>query len=108
MAVHALAQAGLADLGDEARLIILGDEVIEVVVGLQNHAAAAPAVAAAGPALGDEGFAMERDTAFAAVPRPRVNFDFVNEHCSNVGADVRRLTLYLILLESRYLDSYLQ
>jgi hypothetical protein len=38
--------------GDEARLIILGDEIVQVVVGLQNHAAAAPAVAAARPALG--------------------------------------------------------
>ena len=61
-------------------LIILGDEVVEVVVGLQNHAAAAAAVAAAGAALGDVGFAMERHAAFAAVPGPRVNFDFVNEH----------------------------
>ena len=46
----------------------------------KDHAAAASAVAAAGPALGHERLAMERDTAFAAVPRPRVNFDFVNEH----------------------------
>ena len=71
-----------AVLGDEARLIILRDEIVQVVVGLQNDAAAAPAVAAAGAALGDIGLAMERDTAFAAVARPRVNFDFVNEHAS--------------------------
>ena len=80
VAVHAFAQAGFADLCDEARLIILRDKVVEVVVGLQNHAAAAPAVAAAGAALGDVSLAMERDTAFAAVSRPRVNFDFVYEH----------------------------
>ena len=61
-------------------MIILGDEVVEVVVGLQNHAAAAPAVAAARPALGDVGLAMECDAAFAAVPRACVNFNFVYEH----------------------------
>jgi hypothetical protein len=50
------------------------------VVGLQDDAAAAPAVAAARPALGDVSLAMERDATFAAVPRLRVNFYFVNEH----------------------------
>jgi hypothetical protein len=50
------------------------------VVGLQNHAAAPSAVAAARPALGDVSLAMERDAAFAAVPRLRVNFYFVYEH----------------------------
>jgi hypothetical protein len=68
VAVHALAHAGFAFRRDEARLIILRDEIVQVVVGLQNHAAAAPAVAAAGAALGDVGLAMERDAAFAAVP----------------------------------------
>jgi len=80
MAVHALAEARLAGLGDEARLIILGDEVVKVVVGLQDHAAAASAVAAARPALGDVSLAMERNAAFAAVPRTRVYFYFVYEH----------------------------
>jgi hypothetical protein len=70
----------LAALRNEAGVIILGDEIVQVVVGLKNHIAAAPAVAAAGPALGDVSFAMERDTAFAAMARPRVNFDFVNKH----------------------------
>jgi hypothetical protein len=65
---------------NEARLIILRDEIVQVVVGLKDDAAAAPAVAAARPALGHEGFAMKRDAAFAAVPRFRVNFYFVNEH----------------------------
>jgi len=78
--IHALAHASLATLRDKARLIILRDEIVEVVVGLQNHAAAASAVAAARPTLGDVGLAMERDAAFAAVPCLRVNFYFVNEH----------------------------
>ena len=80
MAVHALAQTVLAVPGDEAWLIILRDEIVQVVVGLENDAAAAPAVAAARPALGHERLAMERDAAFAAVPRMRVIFYLVNEH----------------------------
>ena len=80
MAVHALALAAFADRRDEARDVILADEIVQVVVGLQNHAAAASAVAAARAALGDVSLAVERDTAFAAVSRLRVNFYFVNEH----------------------------
>jgi hypothetical protein len=67
-------------LGDEARDVKLVDQVVEIVVRLQNHAAAAPAIAAAGAALGNVGFAMERDRAFAAVTGAGENFDFVNEH----------------------------
>jgi hypothetical protein len=78
--VHALAHARVAARRDEARDVILADEIVEVVVGLQDDAAAASAVAAARAALGDVSLAMERDTAFAAVPRLRVNFYFVNEH----------------------------
>jgi hypothetical protein len=50
------------------------------MIGLQDHAAAAPAVAPAGSALRNVGFTMERDAAFAAMTRPRINFDFVDEH----------------------------
>jgi len=39
--VHALAQAVPAVLGNEARLVILLDEIVEVVVGLEDDAAAA-------------------------------------------------------------------
>ena len=80
MAIHALAHAGLAVLGDQAGDIILGDEIVQVMIGLQNHAAAATAIAAAGAAFGDVSFAMERDAAFATVAGARVDFDFVNKH----------------------------
>ena len=80
MAVHAFAQAELAVLRDEARLVVLGDEVVQVVVGFEDDVAAAPAVAAAGPALGPILLALEGDAPFAAVAGPRVDFDFVNEH----------------------------
>ena len=83
MAVHTLAHARLAVPGDEPRDIVLRDEIVEVVVRLQRHVAAAPAVAAAGPALGDVGLAMEGDAALAAVPRLRVNFYLVDEHADS-------------------------
>src|SRR5262249_17383064 len=65
--------------------IILRDEIVEIVVGLENDVASAPAVAAAGAALGSVLLALERDAAFSAVPRPRVNFYFVNEHTNKKG-----------------------
>src|ERR1039458_8934498 len=69
-----------APLGGGARVKIRGDGVLEMGVPLKNHAAAAPAVAAAGAALGDVSLAMKGHAAFAAVPRARVNFYFVNKH----------------------------
>ena len=84
MTVHAFAHATFAAERDEARNVILMDEIVQVVVSLQNHAAAATAVAAARPALGDVSFAMECDRAFAAVAGLRVNLYFVNEH--EIGA----------------------
>src|SRR5882724_7462546 len=80
MTVHALAHAAVTGFGDEARDVILLDEIVEVVVGLEDDAAAASAVATAGAALGDVSLAMERDTAFAAVAGLGVNFNFVDEH----------------------------
>ena len=50
------------------------------MVGLQDDAAAASAVAAAGAAFGDVGFTMERHGAFSAVSGLGVDFDFVDEH----------------------------
>ena len=50
------------------------------MVGFKDHVAAAPAVAAAWPALGTILLALKGDAAFAAVAGPRVDLDFVNEH----------------------------
>ena len=72
-------------LRDQPRLVILGDEIVQVVVGLQNHVAAATAVAAVGAALGTILLALESHAAFAAVARARVDFDFVNEHANSLG-----------------------
>ena len=56
------------------------------MVGFEDHVAAAPAVAAAWPALGTILLALEGDAPFAAVARPRVDFDFVNEHKKRRGS----------------------
>src|SRR5438876_9513550 len=52
MAIHAFAHPGLAFLGNEPRLIILSDQIVEVMVGLQNHVSTAATVASAGSAFG--------------------------------------------------------
>lgn len=79
-AVHALAHAPLTAFGDEAGLVELIDEVVEVVIGLEDDVATPAAVPAAGAALGAEGFAEECDGTFAAVTGTRVDLDFVNKH----------------------------
>ena len=80
MAVHALAHARLTVLGNEPGDIILPDQVVQIMIRLQNHASAAPAIAPAGAALGDVSLAVERHTALAAMARACVDFNLVNEH----------------------------
>src|SRR5207249_7377475 len=85
VAVHPFAQAVLAGLGEEPRLVELRDEIVQVVVGLQNDVAPAPAIAAGRAAFGAEGFTEESDTALPTVTGARKNFDFVDEH-ANFGS----------------------
>jgi len=92
VAIHALAEAELTFLGDQARLIILGDEIIQVVVGQEDDVAASAAVAAAGAAFGPKLLALEGDAASPAVAGAGVNFDFVNEHKKGeAGASPQRI-----------------
>ena len=79
-AIHALAHAVMAVLGEESGLVKLLDEVVEVVARFENHVAPATAVAPAGSALGPVGLAHERDGPFATVAGARINLDLVNEH----------------------------
>ena len=88
MAVHAIAHAELAVLRNEARLVVLGNEVVQVVVGFEDDARATPAVTATRPALGTILLTLESDATFAAVAGPRVDFDFVNEHRRRGGYGV--------------------
>ena len=78
--VHAFAHPGMTILGNQARLVILCDEIVQVVIGFENHVPAAAAVAAARAALGTILLALEGDTAFAAMTGPGVNSNLVNKH----------------------------
>jgi hypothetical protein len=69
----------LAVLGYEARLIILSDEIVEVVIRFKDDIPAAPAITPAWTALGPEFFALKSDTPPAAVTGAGVNLDFVYE-----------------------------
>ena len=82
MAVHAFAHPALALLGDEARLVVLIDEVVQIVIGLENHVTASPAIAAAGAAFGPGGFAMEGDAALAAAAGAGEDLDLIDKHAS--------------------------
>jgi hypothetical protein len=78
MAILALAM--LPILGDEARLIKLRNEIVEVVAGLKDHIAATPAIAAAWATLGHEGLPAKSDAAPASTAGARVDFHLVDEH----------------------------
>jgi len=91
VAVHALAKARFAGLGDEARLIILGDEVVEIVVGFEDDVAAASAVAAAGSALRTILFALESDAPLAAVACPSRSRQTTNEGDNVMRSEARIL-----------------
>src|SRR6187399_2805701 len=80
MAIHAFSHAALSNLRNQPRLVILRDQIVQVVVGLQNHAATATAVAAARTALRNISLAMESHRAFPTVSRSRKYFNFVDEH----------------------------
>jgi hypothetical protein len=80
VAVHSFTQAVLAIVREEPRLVKLRDEIVQVVVGLQNDIASAPAIAAGRAAFGPERFTEKCNTAFSAVAGARKNFDFVDEH----------------------------
>jgi hypothetical protein len=111
MAVHAFAKTGFSLARNQSWLVVLRNEVVEVVVRQQNDAAASPAIAAVGAALGAKFLAPERHAAFAAVSRFREDFDFVNEHAGvqasacfkkvNDRYGKLKLELQLILISQR-------
>ena len=80
MAVHAFTESALAFWRNQARLIILSDKIIEVVVGFQDYIGATAAVAAAGPALGTILLPLKSNAPFAAMAGTGVNLDLVNKH----------------------------
>ena len=80
MAVHALSHPGFARFGDQTRIIILGDKVVEIMVGLKDDIAATTAIAAAGPAFRAKRFPQERHAAFPTMARAREDFNLIDEH----------------------------
>ena len=79
-AAFLLALAVVAVFGDKAGHVKLGDQVVQVVAGLKDDAAAAAAIAAIGAALGHKGFPAKGHTTAAAVPGAGVHFHLINEH----------------------------
>ena len=77
---HVLALAVLAALGAPVRAIAVVEQRREVRVGAHVHAAAGAAVAAVGPAFGDELFAAKAGSSGPARPRHHVNYCSVDEH----------------------------
>ena len=79
-AIHPFAHACFAIFSDQAGRVELGDEVVQVVVGLQDHVAPSAAVASAWTALSDKGLPVKSYTPFPSVPGLGVNLDFVDKH----------------------------
>ncbi len=80
MAIHAFAQAALAILGDEAGLIILGDKIVQVVVGFEDDVSTAPAISPARAALRPVLFALKSDAALPTMPGAGVDANLINKH----------------------------
>ncbi len=70
---HHLAEAALPVLGLDMLLEAVIDEGVEIIDRLGPDIAAAPAIAAIGPAIFDEFLAAERDAAIAARAAGRIN-----------------------------------
>jgi hypothetical protein len=65
---------------DQTRIVELGDEVVQIMVGFQDNISAMPAIAAAWPAFGAIGFPEERHTTLAAMPCFGIDFNFIDKH----------------------------
>ena len=70
----------VAVFGDQARDIKLGDEIVQIVAGLQDYVATPAAIAAIGTALGDKGFAAKGHTTSTTMAGAGINFHLINEH----------------------------
>jgi hypothetical protein len=81
--IHPFPHAVLAILSDEAGLIKLGDEIIQIMVSLEDHIATPASVSPTWSAFRDKGLSMKSHTALAAVPGPRMDLYLVDEHVPN-------------------------
>ena len=90
MSALLLAFAGIAVFGNQTRDIKLGDEIVQIVAGLQDHVAAPAAIAAIGTALGDKGLAAKGHATGATVAGAGVDFHLINEHDAIIGAATKK------------------
>src|SRR5664280_1391729 len=67
--IHPFPQPVPAFFGDQAWLIKLPDQIVQIVVGLENHVASPAPVATVGPALGTVLLAAKGHAAFSTVTR---------------------------------------
>ncbi len=66
--------------GDKARHIELCDEIIEIMTGLQDHVATAPAISSIRTAFGHKGLAPKGHTTATTVTGSGKDFHLINKH----------------------------
>jgi hypothetical protein len=84
-AIHAFSQSSFTFLCDEPGLVVLRNQIVQIVIGLQNDTSAAPAVAAARPAFGNIRFSMKRHASLAAMTGAGEDFHFIDKHLDHNG-----------------------
>src|SRR5438552_18353776 len=80
MAIHSLAEASLAILCNQARLIILRDQIVQVMIGFEDPLAATAAITTAGSTFGTILLSLKGDAPFTPVSCAGVDLYFINEH----------------------------
>jgi hypothetical protein len=94
MAIHPFPQARLPVRRDQTRIKKLRHQIVQVMIRLQNHIPARAPVAPARPAFGTEDLPQKRHASLAAMTRPPINFDLVNEHdCPSKTKKARLINL---------------
>lgn len=83
--IHALTHATFTTLGHQVGDEELLDQVVEVVIGLQDHIAASAAIATAGTTFWNVSFAVKGDSAFSSMTGTSENLDLIDEHNLRVG-----------------------
>ena len=83
--IHALTHATFTTLGHQVGDEELLDQVVEVVIGLQDHIAASAAIATAGTTFWNVSFAVKGDSAFSSMTGTSENLDLIDEHNLRIG-----------------------
>ena len=81
---HLFLPAVLAVLGELVRRVLVFDQVVDVGIDLNHHAAAATAIAAIGPPVRHVLFPKKAERPGAAIARAGHDADAINEHGKNL------------------------